>query len=158
MFHACATVHVFNKKQNSLVRTPFNCAQHPFRMHPCGESHPGALGGLILHSFQTLRVYTMPSVRVKEEQCEVALPCFTFRGARVPINISCHQQFYLQHCHQYCFHSMWLPAFTTSISWLSRLSKTQMAHSSSAQRNYHKPQCLLNELLGNRPPAPLWPL
>lgn len=50
--------------------------------------------------------------------------------------------------------SVRLPAFTASISWLSRLNKTQMAHSSSARRNYHKPECSLNELLGekNTPP------
>lgn len=72
--------------------------------------------------------------------------------SEVPVSPSiflCHQQFYLRHCHQYCFHSVRLPAFTTSVSWLSRLNKKQMAHSGSELRNYHKPQCSSNEILGN---------
>lgn len=72
--------------------------------------------------------------------------------SEVPVSPSiflCHQQFYLRHCHQYCLHSVRLPAFTTSVSWLSRLNKKQMAHSGSELRNHHKPQCSSNELLGN---------
>lgn len=53
---------------------------------------------------------------------------------RVPSIFPCHQQFYLRRGHQYCFHSARLPTFTTSVSWLSRLNKTQMAHSIAPRR------------------------
>lgn len=69
-----------------------------------------------------------------------------------PSIFSCHQQFYLRCCHQYCFYSVLLPTFTTSVSWLSRLNKTQMARSSSALRNYHNAPMFLKWASWKQPP------